>query len=247
MRRWTPLLAGLGAAALLAVGAGTSAAPVDDLIAAQTRLVDRAREYRASLDPVLAIEEAEAARLDAQAASRRALFERGLIARREAEDSQAAAEGARAKAEATRRRMAEAEALMSETLAAIELARMPPASRSELVSTPTVLRYQGTAALGPEGVESLEAFFAGEFGRPLPVSALGQTSVHDRLGLDHRHAIDVALHPDSEAGRALIAYLKREHIPFLAFRGPVPGASTGAHIHIGQVSPRIVPVRTTGG
>jgi hypothetical protein len=95
-------------------------------------------------------------------------------------------------------------------------------------------------------VSTLHAFFAEQFGRPLPVSALGQTPVHDRLGFDHRNALDIAVHPDSEEGRSLLVYLRRERIPFLAFRGPVPGASTGAHIHIGTASPRIQPVRAPG-
>jgi len=48
----------------------------------------------------------------------------------------------------------------------------------------------------------------------------------------------VALHPDSREGQSLIAYLRQSGIPFIAFRGAVPGAATGAHIHIGQPSPR---------
>ena len=142
--------------------------------------------------------------------------------------------------------MAEADALMSETLAAIEVAKMPRAAQTEIVSTPTVIRYQGIVELAAGNVASLETFFAEQFGRSLPVSAWGQTPVHDRLGFDHRNALDVAVHPDSEEGRTLIAYLRRERIPFLAFRGPVLGASTGAHIHIGRVSPRREPVRAPG-
>jgi hypothetical protein len=33
-------------------------------------------------------------------------------------------------------------------------------------------------------------------------------------------------------GRALIKFLRSEGIPFLAFRGPIPGVATGPHIHI---------------
>jgi hypothetical protein len=71
------------------------------------------------------------------------------------------------------------------------------------------------------------------------VSALGQTATHDRLGFDHRNAVDVALHPDSREGRALLDHLRSRGFPFLAFRGPLPGASTGAHVHVGGPSPRI--------
>jgi hypothetical protein len=39
-------------------------------------------------------------------------------------------------------------------------------------------------------------------------------------------------------GRALIAWLQRQGVSFLAFRGPVRGTATGAHVHIGEPSPR---------
>jgi hypothetical protein len=239
-----------GAVALLLLLATPVVASADDataaLIRAQTALVERAREYRASLEAVRALEEAEAARTAAHARRMRALYAKDIVARREAEDAEAAAAAAEAKAAETRARMAEAEALMSETLAAIELAKIPRAARDGVISTPAVIGYQGRTTLAAADVTALESYFLDQFRRPLPVSALGQTPVHDRLGFDHRHALDVAVHPDSEEGRLLIAYLRRERIPFLAFRGAVPGASTGAHIHIGQASPRIQPVRAPG-
>jgi hypothetical protein len=75
------------------------------------------------------------------------------------------------------------------------------------------------------------------------VSALGQTATHDRMRFDHRDAIDVALHPDSPEGKALIDHLRRSGIPFIAFRNAAAGASTGAHIHIGRPSHRIAAAR----
>jgi hypothetical protein len=238
------------AAALLVLLAASAPAAADDptaaLIHAQTALVERAREYRASLDAVRALEEVEAVRTAAHAGRMRALYARELVARREAEAAEAAAAAAEAKAAETRARIVEAEALMSETLAAIELAKVSRVARDGVISTPAVIGYQGRTLLAAADVSSLHAFFAEQFRRPLPVSALGQTPVHDRLGFDHRNALDVAVHPDSEEGRSLIAYLRRERIPFLAFRGPVAGAATGAHIHIGQASPRIQPVRAPG-
>jgi hypothetical protein len=236
-----------GALFILVVAVAAAADPVSTLIQAQSQLVERAREYRASLEVVRELEEAGAARAEAEAQRRRDLYTRGLVSRRQAEDSEAQAAVLRAKVEETRTRIAEAEALMSETLAAIEVAKIPRAAQTEIVSTPAVIRYQGSVSLAAGNVSRLETFFAEQFGRALPVSAMGQTPVHDRLGFDHRHALDVALHPDSDEGRSLIAYLRRERIPFLAFRGPVPGASTGAHIHIGEPSSRLVPVRAPGG
>lgn len=84
----------------------------------------------------------------------------------------------------------------------------------------------------------LGRFFASRFGRVLPVSAFGQTALHGRLGFDHRNAFDVAVHPDSPEGRALIAYLRSRNIPYITFRSAVRGIATGPHIHVGNPSPR---------
>ncbi|MGH9825308.1 MAG: hypothetical protein ACREDR_18920, partial [Blastocatellia bacterium] len=52
-------------------------------------------------------------------------------------------------------------------------------------------------------------------------------------------AMDVAVQPDSPRGEALMEYLRKAGIPFIAFRHAVPGSATGAHIHIGKPSHRI--------
>jgi len=87
--------------------------------------------------------------------------------------------------------------------------------------------YAGTSDWSLADAETVQEFFATRFGRPLPVSAWGQTAVHDRLGLDHRQALDVAVHPDSREGRALMAFLRKEGIPFVAIRSRVKGSATG--------------------
>jgi hypothetical protein len=51
--------------------------------------------------------------------------------------------------------------------------------------------------------------------------------------------MDVAVSPDSEEGRSLMAYLRTAGIPFIAFRNKLRGWATGAHIHIGRPSLRI--------
>lgn len=81
-------------------------------------------------------------------------------------------------------------------------------------------------------------FFLSKFNKPLPLSSFGQSDLHTRWGLDHRNGMDVNLHPDSVEGRALVEFLRAESIPFLVFRGPIPGVATGPHIHVGNRSPR---------
>ena len=101
-----------------------------------------------------------------------------------------------------------------------------------------------TVAAAPPGKWTLaeaakvEKFFTSKFGRSLPLTAFGQSDLHTRWGLDHRNGMDVGLHPDSVEGRALIEFLRAESIPYLVFRGPVPGVATGPHIHIGNRSSR---------
>ena len=85
----------------------------------------------------------------------------------------------------------------------------------------------------------VEDFFTSRFKRPLPLTAFGQSELHNRWGLDHRNSMDVGLHPDSVEGKALIKFLIDEQIPFLAFRTSVPGVATGPHIHVGNGSHRM--------
>lgn len=98
---------------------------------------------------------------------------------------------------------------------------------------------EGTGKWKLADAAKVQDFFLAKFKRPLPTTAFGQSDLHTRWGWDHRNGMDVGLHPDSVEGRALIQFLRDESIPFLAFRGPVPGVATGPHIHIGNRSPRI--------
>ena len=98
---------------------------------------------------------------------------------------------------------------------------------------------EGTGKWKLSNASKVEEFFQAKFKKPLPLSAFGQSDLHTRWGWDHHNGMDVGLHPDSTEGRALIEFLRAESIPFLAFRGAVPGVATGPHIHIGNRSPRI--------
>ncbi len=62
----------------------------------------------------------------------------------------------------------------------------------------------------------LQHFFLSRFGRALPSSAFGQTALHDRMGFDHRNTLDLAVHPDSLEGRAVMEHLRAQGIPFIA-------------------------------
>jgi hypothetical protein len=100
-------------------------------------------------------------------------------------------------------------------------------------------RYDGDGRFSITEFARIESDFEKRFGKPMPVSAMGETAVHRSLGFDHRGRVDIALHPDQPEGHWLLEYLVQNHIPYFAFRHAVPGKATGAHIHIGPVSTRI--------
>lgn len=120
--------------------------------------------------------------------------------------------------------------------------RPPPEEASADAKSEILAKPRPTARFNKDdAVGGVKKFFQSRFGRTLPVSAFGQTSLHARMGFDHRNGIDVALHPDSAEGRELLVYLRSQGIPFIAFRHAIRGSATGPHIHIGNPSPRNRP------
>ena len=203
-------------------------------------VVEALADYRAKLEALVPLYERELARAIEQREQRRDLLERGIVSRREFEETEAAMVKAQEKNEETRRSIADVDHAMVEASTARAVAELAPLGRGGYERTATLIRYNGPGAWSLKaGVARLEQFFATRLGRPLPVSAHGQTPLHDRMGLDHRDALDVAVHPDSAAGRALMEYLREAGIPFIAAWGVVPGSTSGAHIHVGQPSPRM--------
>jgi hypothetical protein len=99
-------------------------------------------------------------------------------------------------------------------------------------------RFDGDGIFSQGTFTRIESAFEKHFGKPLPVSAMGDTAVHRALGFDHRGRVDVALNPDQPEGVWLREYLASEEIPYFAFRHAVPGKATGAHIHLGPMSTR---------
>lgn len=101
-------------------------------------------------------------------------------------------------------------------------------------------KFEGSGVtLSAQAIRDLTLAWEDEFGRPLPVSARGDTAVHRSLGFDHRGRLDVAVEPDSPEGKWLRAYLINRRISFFAFRAQVAGKATAPHIHVGPGSVRI--------
>ncbi|HEU4509512.1 MAG TPA: hypothetical protein VFR78_14805 [Pyrinomonadaceae bacterium] len=198
-------------------------------------------EAQSNNQQLLQLQEAEVTKLTTSAEQLRQLYSEGLIARIELEKAENALANAKAGVEETRAQIAAAEKLAVEQKKAAALARVKPLVKTTSMAlnrTPVVMRStSGNWSLAH--LSMVQQFFTKTFGRALPTSTIGQSATHNRMGWDHRHAVDVGLHPDSVEGRALINFLQSAGIPYLAFRGAVPGVSTGPHIHIGQPSHRI--------
>jgi hypothetical protein len=201
-------------------------------------LVEAMQAYGASLEKVLKLYEAEFKKKAEEVRARREYYEKGYIARVELEAAQRELAGVEARLRETEQKIAEVKIGLAEATALERLSRLPPLRPGEYAERANWIRYAGRGAWSLRGAAAIEKFFLERFGRPLPVSALGQTAFHDRMRLDHREALDVALHPDSAEGRSLIDFLRRSGIPFIAFRNGVPGSASGAHIHIGRPSLR---------
>jgi hypothetical protein len=197
------------------------------------------REYKASLERLLVLREGEVQRALEQTERTRELVERGIVARKDLEKSEQAAADARARLDQTWNEAIVAASLIAKVLAYDELATGRPLSPGTEQATATLIRYQGRRAWALSLTAGLQDFFTRTFGRALPVSAYGQTAVHDKLGFDHRNAIDLAVHPDTPEGRAVMDWLRKSGLSFIAFRGAVAGAATGAHIHVGEPSQRL--------
>lgn len=104
----------------------------------------------------------------------------------------------------------------------------------------SMVHFEGNGMLlGGRDLQVLETVFQKHFDRTLPISADGQTAVHNSLGFDHHGRVDVALNPNEPAGIWLRHYLEAKRVPYYAFLRAVPGKATGAHIHIGPGSMRL--------
>lgn len=210
----------------------------DEASKSRARLLEASESYRESLDKLLALQKKDAERVQSSVEKNRKLLEMGLIARRQLDESELELASVNDKLGDVEKQIQSLDNLVAEVRLAEE-ADKEASEQFKIRSTGRLVRYVGSSRWAMSDITKVDAFFRLRFGKPLPVSAFGQTHTHNRLGFDHREAIDVAVHPDSEEGQELINYLASQGISFIAIRGPIAGSATGAHIHIGPSSKRI--------
>ena len=208
----------------------------------RSELIAATEAYKGSAQEVIKFQEQEVANATAKVEQIKRLVADGLVARNELAAVEQEVAVAQAKLDATKKQIADSDDLIAQIkdaeIAEKAQAKAQAAQARKLVQ-PVSLRYSGMAGWALTNLSNVQTFFTNTFGRKLPISTLGQSATHNALRWDHRNSADVGIHPDSAEGRALIAYLRSNGIPFLAFRGAVPGVSTGPHIHIGYPSSRL--------
>ena len=200
------------------------------------------KDYKASLEKLLTLYEANERKAEAKLDQSRELFNRGLIAKKDLYASERAVTDAKAKIEDVRQQMSSADTQIAQVLVEVEsekqLAKARRIPKGGLFATTAFIRYNGVGPWALSEVGKIQAFYQQRFGRPLPIAVLGQGAIHNQWHFDHRNAMDVSLSPDSAEGQALMEYLRSNGIPFSAFRRAIPGTATGPHIHVGKPSHR---------
>ena len=220
------------------VSGNKAASTATQLSQAKTDAVRAADQYKASVKALIPHYEESVKTATEAVEKRKELFEKGLVSKRDIDVAEQALKDAQAQLDQARHQLLETDQLIAEATAE-PTKPAGPSSTGRYASKSAVMRYSGAGGWAIAEASKVEGFFSSKFGRSLPISAIGQSETHNRLGFDHRNSVDVALHPDSGEGKALIEYLQANGIPFLAFRSAIPGVATGAHIHIGYPSHRI--------
>ena len=203
--------------------------------------VEATRQYKQSLQRLLAIYERNVPKSEQDHKKFESLYKAGLISKRELEASETAVAAAKDKVADVKQQLANADTQIANALleadAESKLANVR-IRRGALVRTTSYIRFAGGNPWALSDSWKVQKFFQDAFKRPLPIAVFGQGAIHDRWGLDHRNSMDISLHPDGAEGQALLNFLRLNGIPFLAFRTAIPGTATGAHIHIGRPSHR---------
>lgn len=189
---------------------------------------------------LLANYERDQIKLREEVIKRRKLYQNGEISRDQVKEAEQSYISAVNRVYEMRAAVLEGDIAITEAVLGEKVLRMPALAVNGFSETADLKRFNGAFKWSLREAPRVERYFSQTFGRRLPVTAMGQSVTHNRLGFDHRDSMDVALHPDSTEGKALMDHLRKAGIPFIAFRNAVPGASTGPHIHVGRPSGRLV-------
>ena len=217
-------------------------APQNELAKLREEFVNATKEYKTSLGKLLAIYEGNVTKAEEKLELSKKLLAEGLIAKSQVEENERAVASAKQKVSETRQQMTSADdqiaGVLVETAADEQIAKDLRLAKQRLVRTASFTRFTGGPGWNLSEAWKIQRFFSDTFNKQLPIAVFGQGAIHERWRLDHRNAMDIQLHPDGVEGRALLNFLQKNGIPYLAFRSAIPGTATGPHIHIGRPSHR---------
>ncbi|HJT26130.1 MAG TPA: hypothetical protein VJ784_01875 [Pyrinomonadaceae bacterium] len=216
--------------------------PPNELTKLREEYIKATNEYKASLGKLLPFYENELKKAEEKLEVSKKLLTEGLIPKTQLEEYERAVTLAKQKIAETNRSMTSADeqvaAVLVEADANEQIAKNLRLAKQGLVRTAGFTRYTGAGGWNLGDSWKIQRFFYDTFNKQLPIAVFGQGPIHDRWRLDHHNAMDIQLHPDGVEGRALLEFLQKNGIPYLAFRSAIPGTATGPHIHIGSPSHR---------
>jgi hypothetical protein len=213
-----------------------------DLSKLRDEYIKATKDYKASLEKLLALYKGSARKAEERISQSKKLFAEGLISQHDVEQAERVLADANLKVTEVQTQISGADTQIAQVLIEIEgdkqIAKLGRLPKGGLIKTTSFIRYAGAGPWVLSQAGKIEAFFQQTFKRPLPIAVFGQGSIHNQWHLDHRNAMDISLNPDGTEGQALLEFLRTNGIPFSAFRGAIPGVATGPHIHIGMPSHR---------
>ena len=217
-------------------------APQTELEKLREQYISATKEFKASLQKLLTIYEGNVKQAEEKLDVSKKLLADGLISRLQVDENERLVAAAKDKVRETQKQMSDADtqvaSILMEAEAEQQLAKNIKLAKGRLVQTTSFIRYLGVDGWTLGEAWKIQRFFSDSFKKQLPIAVFGQGPIHDRWRLDHRNAMDISLHPDSVEGQGLQEFLRKNGIPYLAFRGAIPGTATGPHIHIGRPSHR---------
>src|SRR5947207_988530 len=138
-------------------------------------LVQATKEYKTSLEKLLVFYEADVSRAAEQAEKRQKLFSEGIISKRDLEESERVAAETKTKLAELKKQLSEADDMIAEAEAPEELLKVFPSGNGSYSVSNALIRYTGSTKWVIKDAVKVESFFSEKFGRPLPISAYGQT------------------------------------------------------------------------
>jgi hypothetical protein len=155
--------------------------------ATRRMLIERMKASREYLRQLLPQYERKLAAQSAEVQNHRTRYEQNVISQGEFDSSQQTMTKTELKADRIRHRIGKDDVALSpvEGNARAEIGALRKPAPNVYEETPTVIRYNGATPWSPALIVKVAKFFHARFNKELPISAVGQSLTHDRLGYDH--------------------------------------------------------------